>query len=446
MVSLTRTLTVVGLSFVISACNISVRNDVLLGTPLWESSRLGTFTKYAVADALKRACQTTALNSQVPESGLSRLAMQVLNEDVKRVESVPASSPCGPNQATVPPQLGTYTIEVVANNPLPAELAQSPVAKAFVEVILSEYETMGAVIRYKNGVRVVPTTEMKHNSLDRTDFKNFADLLIRTQWKPYQTKVGPLPYVTSVKAPGIPLQQILTSYLMEYYNGGYVDRYGVAYQKPVVGFSITNEVIVAVATIFQNALWDYVHLDHGQDVKAPMVYVDWDTPNNKPTAYVNATAAEPTFAKLIRVKNLLNTGHELPGIVEKVVAAGNQDGLTKNEVCVIHHMSGLSGEASEAITGMIVRHLGAVEGGPFVLFGKFSFGDHETLTKLIDAGVETFSRRSADLIVSHLFHKISYDQNYILGNNYTGIGLDWDWFKEHLKLADLLECLKKKQQ
>ena len=104
-------------------------------------------------------------------------------------------------------------------------------------------------------------------------------------------------------------------------------------------------------------------------------------------------------------------------------------------------MSGFSGEASEAVTGLIVRALGGLETGPFVVFGKFSFGDHETLTKLIDAGVETFSKRSTDVVISHILHQVTYDNTKKLINA-DEKKLDWEWFKDHIKLAELLECLK----
>lgn len=51
-------------------------------------------------------------------------------------------------------------------------------------------------------------------------------------------------------------QDIFLMYSWEYYNGTYVDRYGVAFQKPKVDFTITNESIVAFADIFQESLWD----------------------------------------------------------------------------------------------------------------------------------------------------------------------------------------------
>ena len=375
----------------VSGCSLfdfdmSVRDDILFGAPLWESERLGRFMSYTVAESLARACRTTQMNTKIPTSGLSRLAKQVLGEDVRRIENLPSSFSsnfCDPKtQGKTPLTPTTFTEEANDAKPLSDKVAQSPVAKALIELIVAEYEATGAVVRYENDkpISYRPSKiKLKHNSLDRGDFRNFADLLIRTQWKPYQAKVGPLPYVPDREDPGIPLQQIITSYLMEYYNGTYVDRWGTAYSKPAVGFSITNEVIVAVANIFQNAIWDYVQLDFSQHVQAPMIYVDWDNSTSKPTAYVNGTGEEPTFAKLIRVKELMDVTHKLHGVLEKVVANGKIPGLTKAEVCVIQHMSGLSGEASEAVAGLVVRSIGGAEAGPFVLFGKISFGDHETL-------------------------------------------------------------------
>ncbi len=59
----------------------------------------------------------------------------------------------------------------------------------------------------------------------------------------------------------MPLLELLKVYLMEYYSGEYVDRYGTKYAKPQIDFSITNEVIVVVSNILLDTLFDYALID-----------------------------------------------------------------------------------------------------------------------------------------------------------------------------------------
>lgn len=429
---------------VLTACNIGVREDIFLKKPIWESSRVVEFLDEKAKVSRMTACTQLNPKNTIAQSGLSLLAKQVLNEDVRGTADMsgPTAEQCNPKNM----KSSANDASDSSQNLVPPDLAKEPVTKAIVETIVTEYEKLGAIVRYKDNNLVPLQKELPERSLSRREFKNFAEALIRTLWKPYQENEGPQLSMTIDKNFPIPWQQLFTSYLMEYYNGGYADRYGVKYKKPAVGFSITNEVIVALTNIFQDSLWDYVQLGLGKNVKAPIVYKKWegDDATGRPSNYVNANDNEPSFAKLVtkKILNPLNQ-KDLPGVIEKVVSSGSRPGLTIAEVCVVHHMSGFSGEASEAITGLIARSFGGLEVGAFVLFGKFSFGDHETLTKLIDAAVETFSRRSADVLVSHILHDTQYDTNNALLSQ-AGSKLDWEWFKEHIKLAELLDCLEKR--
>ncbi len=133
----------------------------------------------------------------------------------------------------------------------------------------------------------------------------------------------------------------------------------------------------------------------------------------------------------------------LLGVLERAVTikTGPVGGLTKQEVCLIDYAAGLSGEASEGLAAVIVRSLGGANAGPVFVLGKVSVGDNQTIAKLVDALVETHTKRSADIIFSHILHNLKYDANKNLVAAQQNQGIDWDWLKEHLKLSEILTCM-----
>ena len=121
------------------------------------------------------------------------------------------------------------------------------------------------------------------------------------------------------------------------------------------------------------------------DIRDPMIFKSGDV-----NSFLNGTGKIPTLAKILRERD----EHKSPtikGLVEEERTVADKEGLNKSEVCVVHYFSGLSGDSSEAISGMIIRSIGGSNLGFVVAYGKFSVGDNETLMKLIDSTVKTFS-------------------------------------------------------
>jgi hypothetical protein len=88
------------------------------------------------------------------------------------------------------------------------------------------------------------------------------------------------------------------------------------------------------------------------------------------------------------------------------VGADNRT-MDAKRLCVARLLGGWAGDTAQPLTGVIMRALGGANlGVTFGLggLGKFSFGDNETLTKLVDTIVENFPRRLTEMTVEHVLY------------------------------------------
>jgi len=382
---------------------------------------------------------------------------QVLNEDI-RLASTDRSKFVAKNESMESLDRGAVTI--------PPRLANLKITQKLLNVIAAEYERLGAIVSCNKNGTPQPPRKIANDWIWASDFKEFEETLSQQVWE--ATPKSTAEFINSSAMVNAPLVSVdsymfganetlsfvdlLKAYLMAYYTGEYVDRRGNALAKPELNFPVKNEVVVAFASIFLDSLWDYV-LYRSTNIHAPMVY-EWHDADKKIVKYINATLKAPTFAKLLIAKKLApdtdSSNQKIPptlqGVLEKVKAPNTAgQGLTEREVCVVHYLSGLAGEASQALAGLIVRSLGGANLGFVVGYGKFSIGDNTTLVKLIDASVERFSAKSAELLFSDIFYGVSYnvtnDVYQFTKDSPKYPHLDQIWFAEHLKLADLLKCL-----
>jgi len=164
------------------------------------------------------------------------------------------------------------------------------------------------------------------------------------------------------------IHKIIKQYLITYYSdskNGYVDREGAVYKRPEIKTSIGNDIITAVALIALEGVFDGI-------LNVP-VYKDASG------KFQTAKGVEPTVHKL-KFTN-----------AEEIVSKGN-DGITELELKAIRYLSGLASDQSKALSGLVVRAFGDLEIG-FVIGGHFSFGDNDTLAKLLDTIFEVSSKR-----------------------------------------------------
>lgn len=430
---------------------IEVREDVFMDQPLWEVEKFQTKATKAVLtrgsfmeeDRASKVCEKVKApdKDNLRKTRFEKLAHQVIHEDIfvltaNREGIITAEASALPNDA----------------EDIPPSLYELKVTKKLFNAVIAEYEWLGVVVHCINGQPMKPRT-ITNDWLWPGDFKELEVVLSKESWNSIEKNQTGSKYshLRGHTNNSLDAKDLFKAYLMAYYTGSYVDRFGHALAKPELNFPLKNEVIVTFVSILYDALWDYslylVNKD-GPNLGDPIVY-EWE--NNAPK-YINPEVKEPTFAKFLIAAKIVETVPPfLKGILEQVIKENDnkkdEEGLTRREVCVIHYLSGLSGEASQGLAGLIVRSLGGANLGFVVGYGKYSIGDNQMLVKLIDASVERFSKRSADLLFSDILYNVRYVKsgtNFNLETPDKYPKIDKGWLQEHLKLAAILKCFEKK--
>ena len=221
------------------------------------------------------------------------------------------------------------------------------------------------------------------------------------------------------------LENVLLAYYTAYQKGKFVLRDGPTLGAPKlhiksssgkVSGSVDNDTTVGLITVFQEALFDCAGKDLG--MAAPLYYktitttnwVEDHIPSSVPDHYLQVFKPDvkekdrdfllngkvPTAA-LIFTNNVCE-------IIEKKPNA--KKGVTEKELQFVHFASGLAADQSKHLAGFIVRSLGSMDAGMFVM-GSFSIGNNETLAKIIETLMACNSRRFTEHELLVLFR--NYD-------------------------------------
>jgi hypothetical protein len=177
--------------------------------------------------------------------------------------------------------------------------------------------------------------------------------------------------------------KIIERYLLWYYCdyvNGFVDREGTVYKTPEIKGSISNDVIAAVVGIVIEGVFDSL-LDVPVYVKVEGEKKKYETKNGK----------EPSVRRLKHVD-------------EETIVADGQNGIDEYELMAIRYLSSLAADQSRLASGAAYRMLGGLEIG-FVIGADFSFGDNETLAKVIDTIFEVSSKRMVEWATYHGFKR-----------------------------------------
>ena len=247
--------------------------------------------------------------------------------------------------------------------------------------------------------KVRTTGELPNLDLSLRNFQDFISVLHKVALSPYTSEGSKA--ISKLDSNLLTWEGLFQKYLAAYYNGKFVDRTGGLSSKPKLGLTITNETITALELIFLESLWDWAIIGGGLSV--PILYEgDPNNPN-----FLTAEARVPTLWTTLK-----DFGMALPvkKIIERPVEEDVNPGISKSELCAIRKVSGLAGDAAQGITGIIVRALGGANIG-FTLglgaLGKFSLGDNDTLTKVVDTWTENTGRRATEFGVAPLLYENS---------------------------------------
>jgi hypothetical protein len=207
-------------------------------------------------------------------------------------------------------------------------------------------------------------------------------------------------------------QGYLCAYFMDEKNG-FVDRDGTKYMAPEFKGKVENATITALVGIIWEAIADDLF-------QTPI----WVTDDGK---YVTKGGNEPTARKMI----FATTGRD---ISERVVKPG-EAGIEENKIKVMRFLSGLAGDQSKTLSGMAYKFIGKVN-LHFVIGAGFSFGDNDTLAKVLDTSFEVVSRRITVESSRHLLEPITYTAGGIAPENEGNPAK-----KEALKLLQISEAI-----
>lgn len=181
-----------------------------------------------------------------------------------------------------------------------------------------------------------------------------------------------------------PLYKKVLWYLYAYFidEDGFIDRDGTKYTAPEYKGKVENSTITAIVGILWEAIADEL-------LETPVWY------KNKKVGkeYLTKGKLQPTASKLRMAKD------------EPVVDPGKA-GIEEKEVKVMRFLSGLAGEQSKILSGSVYRAIGKVNIG-FVAEGGFSFGDNETLAKILDTSFEVVSKRAVLESSRQIFERVS---------------------------------------
>lgn len=351
-----------------NCASVRLRRDVFLSQPVWESTqgpiaKLRSNIKAEGRTGDKRQQEARALD-EAP--ALAGLVQQVLKEPLQE----PRLATSGSDQVCA-------GLSMDYSNPLPAGLAEHPVTRAMVLSMKESYLSMRGLDR---------TADLPDLKLSHRDFQRFINALNQSMLAPYRTERS-----QRIEAPNnkpLTYERLLHRYLVAYFNGKYVDRRGTHASKPKLDLTITNQTITALESVFLDSLWDYMII--GSKLKVPMLYKGSD---EKPEFLIDAT---PTLWTVLK-----DAGVKAPtkGVIEKVAETNNPGGISRAKRCVIMSVSGLAGESALGTSGIAVRALGGVDIG-FIILGKLSFGDNDTLMKVVDTWTESLGRHATEIFMS----------------------------------------------
>lgn len=234
---------------------------------------------------------------------------------------------------------------------------------------------------------------------------------------------------------GASLKTILAAYLKEYLSGRFVDRDGNELPKPKLGKTIGNDVIVGFETVLLEAIFDYAYLTPALYTEGEMEYeprwvgpldakqhvtVTPTQPAGPGASYDVAIAASQKYFVQLYVEagrpRVFNKEKKRPTFIKVLptlvaqISTDPQSGVTALERDAIEFVGNLNALGSQQLSGLITRLFGGIHVG-FVLFGKVSIGDNDTVAKAVETLAEVCSRRYLDAAGYDTFNRFIYHEH-----------------------------------
>jgi hypothetical protein len=245
--------------------------------------------------------------------------------------------------------------------PLPNEIANEPVTRAFVAAL-------GKAVVVPVGTTGLATIDwgLASPSLSASDGKKFA-LALRKVLNPERADAKTK--ARALQAGGQEFWIPLGQYLDAYVQGNYIDDLGGKIAKPKFNNGIGNDTIVGIETVFLEFLADWL-------LQTPLI-------TDENGIYLNPEKVTPTaaVAKNRPTKKL------------------SEVNLTEKQVRAMQCACSLAGDGGLALSGVLVRSFGGLNAGPVFVLGKLSFGDNQTASKVLETVFEVAFRNGIEAAV-----------------------------------------------
>ncbi|SFH58194.1 hypothetical protein SAMN05216299_1264 [Nitrosospira sp. Nsp14] len=266
--------------------------------------------------------------------------------------------------------------------PLPSYLANEPLIR---KITVAAYQ---AIAEDNNNNSSLEITKGDISSMTEMLNHNFNTSLAN----------GPMKATVTAEDASKETHIRLLNYLVAYYSNGekgFINREGTVYKRPDIKYSIGNDVITAVVAITLESLFDSL-------LHTP-VYFDVDKENKK-ILWQTIGGARPTFDEYTN-----KDGDNKPIRFRVPIVEVGEEGIDKKDLKLIRYLSGLASDQSKMLSGAAYRAIGGLDIG-FVLLGKFSFGDNDTLAQILDTSFEVASKRIVEEVAYQGFRRPARNQ------------------------------------
>ena len=250
--------------------------------------------------------------------------------------------------------------------PLPYYLAKEPLIQ---KIVIAAYE---AIEESKDTVVEVSTNDIKSMISSLNEHFSPGTINRTNEYEDSQKKI----------------YKIIRKYLNAYYSekSGFVNREGVVFKRAEIKNSAGNDVSTAIIAISLEGLFD--------GLLSTPIYVDGTG------KFQTNEGLEPS-AHYYKYAN-----------PQKIVANG-EAGIDTIELKAIRFLSGFAGDQSKTLSGAVYRAFGGLEIS-FVIGGKFSLGDNDTIAKMLDTSFEIASKRIVEESAYRGFSKLTVNYPFTI--------------------------------
>ena len=219
--------------------------------------------------------------------------------------------------------------------PLPHEIAQLNVTKAYVRSLLASTRPPSRRTKALPGTTVLSLDE----KLTIKDFKDFGQAMMKTGLSLYQKEeqeVGKKGQELRMEKLWTFLNQrkltwegIAYTYFVAYFSDEFVDRTGGTVGRPKLGVKITNETLAGFITVGLESIYDYAMIGVEQ-IKNPVV---WEVKNGK-EVWQTAGGKKPTLVtvtQMLKNKTVDDSTVKYDYVVEPLTD-DTQPGISKRKL------------------------------------------------------------------------------------------------------------------